>query len=103
MFFLVGLKIKGPGLDGVCSIYQGHLFVQKATYGQRSMADGRSLKSHNLLCFSGMFGAGEVSVHVNHRRTQVAVLSASADLAVDTFCSFTTTSASRNMGKNWVD
>ena len=25
-------KIEGPGLDGVCSIYQGHLFFQKATY-----------------------------------------------------------------------
>ena len=33
--FLDGLLqiIEGPGLDGVCSIYQGHLFLQKATYG----------------------------------------------------------------------
>ena len=29
-------KIDGPGLDGFCSIYQGHLFFQKATYGVKS-------------------------------------------------------------------
>ena len=32
LFGLVWLKIHGTGLDGFCSIYQGHLFFQKATY-----------------------------------------------------------------------
>ena len=33
LFRLVWLKIDGTGLDGVYSIFQGHLFFQKATYG----------------------------------------------------------------------
>ena len=32
LFRLVWLKIDGTGLDGFCSIYQGYLFFQKATY-----------------------------------------------------------------------
>ena len=32
LFRLVWLKIDGTGLDGVYSIYQGHLFFQEATY-----------------------------------------------------------------------
>ena len=35
-FRLVWLDIDGTGLQGFCSIYQGHLFFQKATYGQLS-------------------------------------------------------------------
>ena len=31
--WLVGFKKEGLGLDGGCSIYQGHLLFQKATYG----------------------------------------------------------------------
>ena len=33
LFGWFAYKIEGPGLDGVYSIYQGHLFFQKATYG----------------------------------------------------------------------
>ena len=34
LFGWFAYKIEGPGLDGVYSIYQGHLFFQKATYGK---------------------------------------------------------------------
>ena len=33
LFRLAWLVIEGTGLDGVHSIYQGHLFFQKDTYG----------------------------------------------------------------------
>ena len=35
-FWLVCPKIEGPGLDGGDSVYQGHPFVQRATYEHRS-------------------------------------------------------------------
>ena len=40
LFRLAWLKVEGTGLDGFYSIYQGHLFFQKDTYGYSPWSQG---------------------------------------------------------------
>ena len=58
LFGWFAYKIEGPGLDGVYSIYQGHLFFQQATYmtTSRTAQETRSLVSATfplIPCVSG--------------------------------------------------
>ena len=62
--FWAWLKRDGTCLDGVCSIYQGHRFFQKATYGCRHLEQEGGVVWHGWMCFEArcLFQVGEIGI-----------------------------------------
>ena len=61
LFRFLCSKIDGTGLDGSCSIYQGHLFVEKATCGRSFLFGGFGLRGGAAAVRAFGFGC------LNHR------------------------------------